>query len=389
MNALVATSWTASQLDALRQQTDPLADDFVARMLRDEGPDAVHQLFARLIEQVNLPITELPADLKAFISEASDFPAWADPVRLRRAEQVFLDHGPLFLLLLYYRSLPTLYVCRNGVQVLHLTGRLAPARDNHLRFRRRIAETAQVLLDVMDEGGLRAFGPGLQSLLRVRLIHAAIRAWLPKDQWEESWGQPINQEDMAITLMTFSVSLLDGATALGITISPSDQEAYFHAWQVAGWFLGVNPVLIPADLTAGRRLHDQILQRQAAPSPEGKALTQALLDFASTALPGERWDLAPVQILYQLSGPELAGMLGITPPNGCLPRLLPGILWTTFRKNARWEQRHPAWNVLADRLSQQLLDKLVGLFRPDKQTSFRVPPSMREAWTAQRKKMGG
>jgi hypothetical protein len=68
----------------------------------------------------------------------------------------------------------------------------------------------------------------------VRLIHSAIRHFIGSGVWDEALGRPINQEDMAITLLTFSVSVLDGLRRFKIREAPEREEAYLHHWKVIG-----------------------------------------------------------------------------------------------------------------------------------------------------------
>ena len=58
-------------------------------------------------------------------------------------------------------------------------------------------------------------------------------------RWDDEWGTPINQEDLAGTLMTFSIQILDGFKKFKIPISEKDQEAYLHVWKVIGHVMGV------------------------------------------------------------------------------------------------------------------------------------------------------
>jgi len=91
-----------------------------------------------------------------------------------------------------------------------MTGRLMEDRDRYERLARRIAETAFFLMEVMSKDGLVApNGRGLQAIRRVRLIHAAVRKFIPPNRWDDAWGKPLNQEDLTVTLMTFSITMID------------------------------------------------------------------------------------------------------------------------------------------------------------------------------------
>lgn len=51
-------------------------------------------------------------------------------------------------------------------------------------------------------------------------------------------GQPVNQEDMAGTLSSFSASVLHGLEWLGIKGSDEECQGYQHLWKYVGYYLG-------------------------------------------------------------------------------------------------------------------------------------------------------
>ena len=159
----------------------------------------------------------MPSATKDFLAATNVLPAWTDWNKVKLANDLFLDHGPKFLVFLYYRSLPILYSCANGAKVLVQTGRLSHQNDGHKIFARCIAETGQFMLEVMKPDSLKQGGTGIQAIQKIRLIHAAIRTFTPEEKWDATvLGVPINQEDLAITLMTFSVVMIDALERFGI-----------------------------------------------------------------------------------------------------------------------------------------------------------------------------
>ena len=90
-------------------------------------------------------------------------------------------------------------------------------------------------------------------------------------------GVPINQEDLAGTLLTFSFLAIDGLRKLGANISSEAADAYFYAWCGIGRVLGVLPEMIPCNLEEVAELKELISLRQFAPSDEGRQMTQALI----------------------------------------------------------------------------------------------------------------
>ena len=363
-------------LDAARQRTDPAADAALSALVQRAGQQEARKLFDSLVRQIDLPVNQLPEEIANFVREHRQLPAWADLLQIQIAQELFVDHGPKFLLFLYYKSLPTLYACANGAKVLVHTGRLTQQQDSLKIFSRRIAETGQFLINVMEEGSFGPSGKAIDTTLKIRLIHAAIRQFIPAEHWDASaWGQPINQEDMAITLMTFSVALTDALEDIGINEPRRRQEAFLHVWKIIGHLLGLEKELLPADISSARILLNKILKRQAAPSAEGRQLTQALITFAEQTLPSERIKSAPRALIPFLVGDKQARLLGVNTNTGCLMPLLPDLLSSLFQWGEKLEDQSQPIHLIVNRLSKELVGKMVGYFNEEKGVNFRVPDS--------------
>ncbi len=326
-------------LNAKRQIGDHLADDTLQKIITENGPDEAKNLFDLLIGHIEMPVEQLPTAAKGFLEKTNQLPSWTDWSKVKLANDFFLDHGPKFLVFLYYRSLPILYSCANGAIVLVQTGRLSNQNDGHKLFARRIAETGQFMLEVMKPDSLQTGGKGIQAIQKVRLIHAAIRAFTPKEKWDATTlGVPINQEDLAVTLMTFSVVMIDALERFGISEKEEPIEAFLHTWTVIGSLLGIQDDLLPINISAARKLLETILQRQSRASEEGCLLTQALLSFAIDTLPNKARRM-PRLLLYHLNGKEMCELLDIQTSPGCLGSLLPDILKGFFQLSERLEDQ--------------------------------------------------
>src|SRR5262249_52930088 len=151
--------------------------------------------------------------LRAYIEETSRMPRWADGRALARSQEHFTRHGPWIILALHCASLPYCYGAAKGVKALYLTDKFQRTPW------RRLLNTAQFLIDVMAIGRFTPDGHGLRSAQKVRLVHAALRLRLTRDgRWDPAWGVPINQEDLAGTLLSFSIVVLDALEKLDLEI---------------------------------------------------------------------------------------------------------------------------------------------------------------------------
>ena len=201
-----------------------------------------------------------------------------------------------------------------------LTGRLVAGPV------RRVAETAQMVLDVMTTDGLdRDRGAGYQDVRRVRLMHAAVRNFIrcdpsvphtdyfptPTHGWCDGWGMPLNQEDLLGGLLTFTVSVFEVLDKLGVDVADEDLEAYLYRWKVVGALLGIREDLLPIDVAEAREIAALIRLRQLGPSNDGRQLTGALVEALANGVPlPPLRGVVPSTVRWYV-GAETATMLGI------------------------------------------------------------------------------
>ena len=149
-------------------------------------------------------------------------------------------------------------------------------------YRRRAAETLRFILDVMEPGALEPGGKGIRSAQKVRLLHATIRHFARvSGRWAAlpQWGEPINQEELLGTLLSFSSLAVDNASRLGARLSHAEGEDLLYAWRVVGGILGIESEVIPRNLPEARATWSRIAQRNFGPTLDGKALARDHLAF--------------------------------------------------------------------------------------------------------------
>jgi hypothetical protein len=260
----------------------PLADAVVGEIYAKGEVDAVDALMKTLVRNDGIPSDKLPRVVRDYLAATSVVPD-LDPEAQRRAENLFSLLGPEMLMVLGFYSLPAAYAARKGVQVLYRTAYLSQ------RPVRRVFETTQMVVDVLSPGGLSANGAGLRTAQKVRLMHAATRHLLTTDPtrpWDaHELGLPINQEDLAGTLTTFTWVVIDGLEKMKIEIGDADREAYVQAWGSIARVLGLREELVPKSFAEAGTLADRIHTRQLAPSPEGAALAKALIEGYQSLMP--------------------------------------------------------------------------------------------------------
>lgn len=372
--------WTDPFLDEMRDVGDPVADEAINALFAEGGVASVNGLMRTLVANDGLSPDDLPRFIGDYLAKTAVLPAM-NPEKVARGERLFGLLGPEILMVLGFYALPADYAAKKGVQVLSRTGVLTN------RAVRRVFETTQMVMDVMAEGGLAPGGRGVRSAQKVRLMHAAVRHLLTHDPaapWDEALGVPINQEDLAGTLMTFGYVVLDGLDRLSIHVSDEDKDAYFQAWRAIGHIMGVRDELIPANVAEARELTKLIHQRQVAPSPEGTALMAALVEGFQGLIPVAHLKGAPASFIHffldedPFSGQNIAEMLGVPPAD-----------WTRHLVHAavsvddyltRRGIENPVADTVISYVSRELIEGMLLVERGGKRAPFSIPDKLRGQW---------
>lgn len=371
-----ARVWTDAILDRVRQQTDPETDRVVAAFL-ESRPETHSAAFFRHVNAFRYGGREdIDPGVAAWLADQPALPPWADRDRIERGADFFSEFGLDIGMGLFLCSLPTSYAARDGVQVLALTGRLETDATQ------RIMETGQFLLDVTAHGALTPGADGYTAARHVRLVHAGVRH-LVRAHVRESSGdageetEPINQEFLIGTLISFSLSILQLLDTMEIEYDQSAAEDYIHLWNVVGFLLGIDADLLPFDLDDLHQLDLLIRERNFGPSTAAHEMTSALLSVLRGMVP--RWmSSVPQTLMRLLVGEEVADDIGV-PKKGWsawllirarpVVRLLSALQLHSrlMRRMARHTGRH-VW--------QGFIDSKRRAGRP----RFQVPDHLARAW---------
>ena len=369
------------RLNELRQLGDQQADYVISSIIKTHGADAAKTFFNQLIRNIEVPLDLQTEALNDFLKQTNSIDKWVSISALDDSYKLFVDHGPKMLVILYFKSLPLLYTNQKGSRVLVNTGRLAHNAENMTVFSRRIAETGQFLLDVLSKDGLENGGKGILSIQKIRLIHASVRHFVGDANWNKAEnGVPINQEDLALTLLTFANVILTGLEQLQIKISQKQYDAYLQPWFAIGHLLGIKPELIPSNRSEAEWLLDRILTRQARENGEGKTLTKALIYFSEQTIPGTLLDITPKALIQFFVGEKHAQMLGAYTWWYRFARYIPQFLRLFFSFRGRLEDKDSRIAWVADKLSIVTVKALVGFFNSYKNKNFEVNAELMEAW---------
>ncbi|RWY54011.1 oxygenase MpaB family protein [Mucilaginibacter gilvus] len=300
---------------------DPEADEFIQQIFADTEKKL--QLQQWMSGKANLDgLNQLKEIYPGFlfIKNAGQLPTWVNQKLLKAGAVFFARHSEIIMSLLGLLSLPYCYTAANGAMVLHLSERIRKQTT------KRLYDTAVFVWEVMGPDAFGNDGNAYKEILKVRIMHAAVRYYtIQSGKWDNSWGVPINQEDMAGTNLSFSLIVIRGLRMLGFSVSHADQDAFMHIWSVIGYLTGLHKDLIPADPKMAQQLDAAIKHRQFRISPHGQELTHALTDHILQINTSKATANDILGLMRYLLGKEVADMLAVNAPE------LPGYKLTLIR----------------------------------------------------------
>ncbi|MGI5218462.1 oxygenase MpaB family protein [Nocardia sp. CA-290969] len=294
---------------------DPAMDELAAWMC-ETGTATTRPLFDQALASGIASIPDPPAPLAAFFRHIETPPAWVDPALLRRGAQVYRMGGADGLYLARDVSFLGGYLASGFNKTLLRTGALekGPAA--------RFADTLRWAMDVSGEDAMAPFGAGYRSTLRVRLIHALVRRQLlAEPDWRTGeWGLPINQTDMAATLVGALLAPFVGGMAMGMLPRRADLDAAAHLTRYVGWLIGVEDQWLPTGFRDGVRVLYHCLTAIMNPDETSRRLAIPMardpLGWSYPNMPRLRGQLARAQhlsIATTFLGPRAVHRLGLWP----------------------------------------------------------------------------
>ncbi len=219
---------------------DPLSDDLVEWMIAS-GMKRARAMFDQACAHGIASVPDAPEQLRGFFEIVESDPPWLERDRLRRAPDAFALAG-----------LDGLYIARDvaflgGYRAAGFNKTLIRTGALEKGSAKRFAETTQWAQSVTHPGGMEKFGPGYRATLEVRLIHSFVRRHvLAMDDWDvDEWGLPINQTDMAATMVGAMLTPFIAGLALGLVPSVREAEDVTHVSRYAGWLMGVEERWLP------------------------------------------------------------------------------------------------------------------------------------------------
>jgi squalene cyclase len=371
-------AWDQGYLQSRLLVADPAADACIAALWNRPDRTSIDDLVAGIVRTDEPLPRGLPDEVSAFFARTAALPPWADQALLDAAAALFERAGWAVATVLYASSLPQLYAFPRGARIL------TDARGIPDHARRRMLETAQFVFDVTGRDGMAPAGRGVRSCQKVRLIHAGIRHLVrTHGAWESTWGEPISQQHLVATLVTFSAVVLDGLATIGVTVDPREQGAWMHLWNVVGYLLGIEEDLLPRDAADARALFALVRDAGWGASAEGTFLARSTLGLMQELLPAppQLAERLCAALVRNLAGARCADLLGL--PACEWESVIAAdraFLWIEAELGRKVVDGEDIPRLFLRRAGRTLMMSLATLTRAGKQVRFRIPDALVRAW---------
>ncbi|ULE34015.1 oxygenase MpaB family protein [Mycobacterium sp. IDR2000157661] len=276
--------------------------DRLVEWMSTTGMEQARPLFDRALTSGIATVPDAPEPLRDFFTGIEAVPEWVDWKLLRIGQRAMRRGGADGMYIARDVSLLGGYQFSGFNKTLIRTGALEKGSN------KRFAETMQWAMDVISEDGMAPLGAGYRSTIRVRLIHAFVRrhvAAMPDWRGDE-WGVPVNQTDMAATLVGALIAPAAGGIGMGLVLSPREFDGIAHLTRYVGWLIGVDDEWLPRDFRDGVRVLYHTVAALSEPDESTKQLAMPMADdpmqWHYGTLGGVRRRLARAQHLSVTSG---------------------------------------------------------------------------------------
>jgi hypothetical protein len=253
---------------------DPLADSLLAAFKSMPGGAGWEMLDRALLRGADA-VPGGPPQLAELVAPVFSPPEWVDLDLVDAGALAFWRSGGINLgLALMCGSLAYGYQSARLTRPLAATGRLAQMAP------RRLRETWRWISATTKPGALRPGAEGLRATMRLRMVHALVRAHLRDSPgWDlGAWGVPISASDtLFVAIGSFLVGSLRALEDLGVRFSPAEREAMTHQWAWIGALMGIPKELLPASYAEARGTLNVALALDEGPDEDSSRLMHALL----------------------------------------------------------------------------------------------------------------
>jgi hypothetical protein len=284
-----STPWTDLFVDHL-WQGDELMDAVVARF-REIGMTEGRALLDQALDSGIESVVEPPDELVALFAHLDSPPDWYDPALWERGRQLWNNASLAGKVGMFIGDTFGTFV---GDEVAYATGETGRFVND---FYRRNLETIAWFRNMTVGGALDRFAHPFKDTVRVRLMHAQVRASLRRKWGDEQFahhGNPISNAMMMNAAITFGLQPLLIDHQHGRRCSWADLDAVLMYWGYIAYVFGVADELIPRNAVAALEAMDFVVAYAGGPSEWTDVMVGAAVDGRAGAGRLKRAALAPI-----------------------------------------------------------------------------------------------
>jgi len=230
-------------LQAWRNRADPPADRIIQELARFAELTNIHDLLV-LVRKKAVDVTASIV-FRDFLVEANHVPPWANFNEMECGQQILMTYDPMVRISFAFGSLLGVggQFPKMG-DVVRSTGLLD--FQDYESSQKRLERTGAFIVGLSLPGELHPGGLGHDGILRIRLLHGAVRHFVRQSgKYVERDEAPVNQHDLAITLGLFGYVAIRSLHRLGVRFAQDDLKSYMLLWRFVGFALGISEELLP------------------------------------------------------------------------------------------------------------------------------------------------
>jgi hypothetical protein len=287
-------------------------------------------------------VPHAPAAMKALLAACEDISARTDREILTGAGRAYLSIDPGWFKLALAAGFLYTFTSPRVARLFVETGKLVE------RPQRRIFNTTAWYSQCMLPGGLFPGADGYISCLRIRMMHARLRASALRTGWDdEQYGVPINQLDTTRTWVENAHVPYQFLRKLGFDFTKNELAEHYRRWQCIGGLMGVGHFVdAVTNASQAQKVLHEIETISGQPDDNSRTLAAAMLEAcAAEEWPAEVNELANATVVLRcLLGDKTADALAL--PRSVQEEKVP-LIAKKNRKLRRWQRANPEqWEAL-------------------------------------------
>ncbi len=256
----------------------------------DEAMDGVVAAFGRIGTAAGRRMLDLaldhgidalddpPPEMVVLFDQLDNPPDWYDPELWEYGRRLWINVSTSGKLAMGVQDFMGTFV---GAEVASATG--ASGRFVNDPYRRNL-ETSTWFWNVTRPGGMQRRSPVFKDTVRVRLMHAQVRAGLRKAWGDDHFahhGNPISNATMMGAAVTFGISPMCFDHVHGRRYTMAQLDAAMHYWAYIAYVFGVADELVPRTALEGMHMSDYMVATAGtAPEWTDRMATAATGSFA-------------------------------------------------------------------------------------------------------------